>query len=99
MAQWVTNALRDNFDRARNGEIESWEDVFGKPWGRGQRRAALTRRRQVELWWQIRTLREKEGVAINNELFERVGKDFGLSRSVASRFYYEVEKYGRRKDD
>jgi len=101
MPQWVTTALRDISWRAMNGEIESWEDVFGKPWGRGQRRTALTRRRQLELYWRIRTLHEKEGASVNNELFERVGKDFGLSRSVASRFYYEVEhlKNGRRKDD
>jgi len=91
MPEWAREAFYDIYWRGLYAEFESWDDVFGKPWGGGQRRA-ITRHKQKYIWARVRILHKKEGAPINNELFERVGKEFGVSRSVASRFYYELEQ-------
>jgi hypothetical protein len=92
MPEWAREEFYWLYWRGARGEFESWDDVFGKPWGPGQQRAAVTNHKGFDIWGRVRTLHTKEHAPIDNELFERVGKEFGVSRSVASRLYYEHER-------
>jgi hypothetical protein len=91
MPEWAREAFYEIYWTAASGEIESWDDLFGKPWGPGQQRAAVTNHKAPYIWRRVRLLHTKEDAPIDNELFERVGKEFGVSRSVASRLYYGLE--------
>ena len=70
MPEWAREALYDIYWRGASAEIESWDEVFGKPWRRGQRRTAQTWAKQPDIWLRVRKL-HKAGASINNELFER----------------------------
>jgi hypothetical protein len=94
LPDWAGDAIAAACFAAWDGEIESWDDVFGKPWGDGgQRRAVQTNSRGVEVWTRVRRLVDEEGAAITNDLFDRVGEEFGLSRPIISRLYYAVDKH------
>jgi len=93
LPDWAGDAIGFACFAAWDGEIESWDDVFGKPWGDGQRRRVQTQSRSIDVWTRVRQLVGEEGAAITNDLFDRVGKEFGLSRSIVSRLYYGVDKH------
>jgi hypothetical protein len=90
---WASLAFSEICQRAWSGEVKSWDDVFGVPWGddKRQQRAIRTESKAPHVWVRIKKLRG-EGASITNELFDRVGAEFGLSRSVVSRLYYELEE-------
>ena len=99
MPEWARDALYELYWSGAYGKIKSWDDIFGKPWGHGQRRAAITWHKQWDVRRRVKQLHEKEGAPIDNELFERVGKEFGLSRATASTLYYSVQRRFKREEE
>jgi hypothetical protein len=95
MPEWVREAFNELYWSGAAGEFDSWDDVFGKPWGTGQKRSAITNNKGVSVWCRVQTLHD-EGAPIDNNLFERAGKEFGLSRSTVSQLYYSLEQLRRR---
>ena len=95
--EWLRRALIHAIGRARiNYEVDSWDEVFGRPVPKGKSRRALKRKRELE--WPVLDRVEKltkEGHRIDKQLFEIVGKEFGVSGTVASEIYYN----GRYFDD
>ena len=70
-------------------KVKSWDDVFGKPLAKDKRLA--TERRNMEIadpiWRYVRKLQEA-GRRIGKQLFAAVGKEFGVSGTVAEEIYY-----------
>jgi hypothetical protein len=96
---WAADALTQIFVRASYAEINSWDDVFGKPWrGAKQRRRAQTESRSFRVWERIRSLAD-QGDSITNDLFDRVGIELGLSRATVSRLYYAEDKHQKNPFD
>jgi hypothetical protein len=93
LPRWAAEAYLVIWQRAREGEIKSWDEVFGKPWGKGSRRAAPLRawRRSLQVWRRIKQLSEA-GEPITDDLFARVGVELGMSRPVVNRTYYKMKK-------
>ena len=89
---WLGRAFRNAYAAIRMHNVGKWDDVFGKPIKKGKRLA--TERRNVKdmlpLFWRIRE-RNAAGELIDG-LFHDVGKDFGLSGSVAKELYYRASK-------
>ena len=77
---WAAKALNDIIYRAAEGEFYSWDDAFGKIFAGIQKRRAQTLARMLDVYYRIREL-HAEGHAIDNLLFERVGKELKLQAS------------------
>jgi len=72
-------------------KVKSWDDVFGRPLEKGKR--LKTERRNMEIASPIeRRISDlhKAGKAIDKSLFAEVGKEFGVSGTIASELYYEL---------
>jgi hypothetical protein len=94
--QWATVAFVDMYMRGLYAEIESWDDVFGKPWGDGrQQRTARSEAATPYIFKRVMQL-HREGAPITNELFERVGEEFGISRPQVSKYYYAMRQQYRK---
>src|ERR1700733_4231800 len=87
---WLTTAFCDAYDRYLNFEVKSLDELFG---GRrkGMQIGAARRRleKRDEVFWRVQELR-KAGRSVNRDLFNAVGKEFGISGAKADSFYYEV---------
>jgi hypothetical protein len=78
--QWAAKALNDIIYRAAEGEFASWDNAFGKIFAGIQKRRAQTLARMLDVYYRVREL-HAEGNAIDNVLFERVGKELKLRAS------------------
>lgn len=89
---WAARAFVERVDRVFRFETGSWDDAFGRPYRKGIRLADARRRwRQREVVYErVRELVEREGSSIGDPLFERVGKEIGLAKSVVNELYYET---------
>jgi hypothetical protein len=90
---WLATAFRQACHKVRMHEVKSWDDVLGRPIKKGGRLA--TERRNMKIAWPLfHTIRDRHqaGAAINKELFNEVGVEFGISGTVASDLYYEFIK-------
>ena len=78
--KWAAKALNDIIYRAAEGEFASWDDAFGRIFAGIQKRRARTLARMLDVYYRVRELHAK-GHAIDNVLFERVGKELKLHAS------------------
>ena len=89
---WVKQGLHNAMNAAFSYEIKSWDEAFGEILPKGKR--IVTERRNAKIYWdlfmRIRDLHEKAGEAIDEGLFEKVGAEFGVGKTVASEIYYET---------
>jgi hypothetical protein len=91
---WLGDGLLLIDNAAEAGEIRSFDDVFGKPWGRGQRRGRQSWAKRYKVFDAVRkaatgggTLKAGEELPINNKLFDQVAKKFKFKRSTVGRLY------------
>ena len=88
---WLKQAFQKACSDVHAYKVKSWDDVFGKPLAKGKRLA--TERRNMEIadpiWRYVRKLQD-EGEGIGKELFAAVGKEFGVSATVAEKIYYDL---------
>jgi hypothetical protein len=86
---WVKKGLSNAMDAAHYYRIKSWDDVFGVVLPKSKRLA--TEQRNMKISWdlfnRVRDLHEA-GAAIDEDLFEKVGKEFGVGKTLASELYY-----------
>jgi hypothetical protein len=70
----------------------SWDDVFGVPHRKGINLGYAQHKKKdgLNVYIRIRHLSTKKGRAIDNNLFEEVGREFGMSRAVCARVYAEA---------
>jgi len=91
--EWLKQAFRSARYAVHMYKVKSWDDVFGKPLKKGKR--LKTERKKMEiaepLWARIRKLHD-EGQPIGKPLFAAVGKEFGVSGTVASEIYYALRR-------
>jgi hypothetical protein len=93
--EWLHDAFFDAYNKGRGYEIRSWDDVFGKPMEKGV--DLITQRGRFQKRWQIfHRIRQqnKTGNSLK-DLFVSVGKEFGVSKTVAEELYYEVRNLRR----
>jgi uncharacterized protein (DUF433 family) len=102
MPEWASFEFDSIYRAALAGGIQSWDDVFGRPWHpkrpRAQRRAVSTEAQKWAVWKRVRDLHEGEGKPpIDNALFERVGRETGVGgKSTVAALYVRVERAVRR---
>jgi hypothetical protein len=89
--EWVIEAFFSIWEDALDGKIARWDEIFGRPWGPGTRKAAAGSFDEIRVWFRVDEL-AKQGRSITNDLFEEIGNELGLSRSKVSRLYYARNK-------
>ena len=87
---WLADAFADAFFQVTNFQANSWDDVFGKPHPKGAKISARRRHSEIEMSLYLRVRELSKTEAVDTGLFERVGNEFSVSGSVASRLYYAV---------
>jgi hypothetical protein len=86
-------------DKFHRREIKSWDEVFGRPLLKGKQLA--TEQRKLRLAGPIYQRvyeRHMAGEPVTKALFDEVGKEVGVSGTVAAEIYYEL-KNGFLTDD
>ena len=76
--KWAADALNDLIYSAAEGKLASWDDAFGKIFTGMQQRRAQTLSGMLDVYYRVCELHAK-GHAIDNELFEQVGKELKLA--------------------
>jgi hypothetical protein len=92
MPPWVAAAYIKGFDLVHTYRADTWDVLFGAPIPKGKQQRKL--REQFELagavWHEVQR-RHDAGEAIDEELFEDVGKTLGIGKTVA-KDYYALDK-------
>jgi hypothetical protein len=97
MPLWVALAYIEGFDRVLHYRADSWDDAFGRPFPKGGHlaRARLRHMRGPQVYVRImEILKSEKGATIDDGLFERVGKELGVSKTLCSKLYYQQKKLG-----
>jgi hypothetical protein len=94
MPDWVARNFIRRCDQVLGCRQKSWDEAFGQPYPKGTHIASLRRNRELRLavWLRIREIIRTESVAIDDGLFHRVGKEFGISKTIANKLYYEAKR-------
>ena len=89
--QWAAQSFCEAFRRVRRGDIEknSWDAVFGQP-HLGKHIDSIKRERAVAIYLRVEQIRAYEGAAsapLDDQLFDRIGQEFGMKKSRCKKLY------------
>jgi hypothetical protein len=101
LPDWAGTAFEELYHWVITGGARSWDDAFGNPHPKKKHVHSI---RLEKLKWKVHTrvrdIHEKEGVPIDEKLFERVGIEMGIGgKTVVNGLYYKVESILRRLRD
>jgi hypothetical protein len=92
LPRWCQTAFESAYEKVRGFEFKSWDDVFGRPHPKNVKIGAKYDeiRKGLPLYARvIKIKRNDPAKAIDRLFFEAVGKEFGISGSLADRYYYK----------
>lgn len=91
---WAANVFDAFYRAALDGDIESWDDVFGRPNTReATGDTSQTANRRFAIWGKAKEISEDEGVPINDLLFGRISRELRIDDAKqAAEMYEEVER-------
>jgi hypothetical protein len=95
LPEWAATAYIKAYDDVHNARKKSWDEVFGKPYEKGSHLNAIRKERNLEfdvLNSITNRLREVPPPAIDCALFEEIGKDFNIGKTLASKYYYAAKE-------
>lgn len=106
LPEWAAKAYIKAYDTVNNAKAKSWNAVFGNPYPKGQHLSAIRKRRMLmfSVWNEITEILNREQIwndatkqwesvtAIDESLFEAVGKKFHIGKTLASEYYYAAKK-------
>jgi hypothetical protein len=90
LPEWLRLAFVQAYQSAYPFEIRSWDEIFGAPHPKGAH--LKTRKQHFELEYPISSRLDElaaKGETIDKWLFEKIGKEFGISGTTASTIYYK----------
>ena len=96
LPEWASKVFITAYESGVGGEVKSWDDVFGKPYPKGSNLNAIKKRleKRGALTNRIRQMKNKDpSIAIDVALFEKVGSEFGVGKTLANEYYYEVKHW------
>lgn len=91
MPRWVVAGYIRAFDTIVNYRSKDWNEVFGRPIPKGANLAALRKKRSLKfaVLREIVDIRARDpDRAIDAGLFECVGKQFDIGKTLAEEYYY-----------
>jgi hypothetical protein len=93
--KWAALAYIKRFDAVLTCKTGSWDGAFGRPYRNGFHLVKARQRRQLRfaVYVRVREILEAEpGTAVDESLFERVGDEFDIGKTLCNRLYYEVKR-------
>lgn len=91
LPRWCQAAFGSAYGKVRGFEAKSWDDVFGRPHPKNVKIGAKYDeiRKGLPLYCRIIKIKRSDPTqAIDRLFFEAIGKEFGISGSLADRYYY-----------
>src|SRR5690606_15978690 len=89
LPRWVSRAFVVAYDRVLHCKVGSWDDAFGRPYPKGSHLSALRKRRLYTMPVRMAVTRASEsGRPIDETLFEEIGQQFGLGKTLTMELYY-----------
>ena len=91
LPDWLAAAVIERTRAMLWGRVDSWDKVFPPPFKKGTRLSKVEPNAVLATKISLRIAeirRATPRVPLDNELFESVGKEFGVSRSQCSKLYY-----------
>jgi hypothetical protein len=95
MPEWVANAYIAKYDPVLNCTAKSWDEVFGSPYAKGLHISKRRRRRvlRFDVYLRIENiLRTQPDTGIDDSLFETVGAQVGIGKTLCNEMYYEAKE-------
>lgn len=95
--EWLALAFNRRYDHVLHARAKSWDasESFGRPYPKGTNLNAQKKRRDLgpSVWCAVHEIKQKDpGRAIGPELFEEIGKEFGIGKTLAEEYFYEQKK-------
>jgi hypothetical protein len=89
---WAKQGFFAGFEQVCRNEVRSWDAAFGAPVPKGVHLA--TRRQRHRRLMAAYTVWQKHqaGAPLDDTLFERVGRKFGLGKTVCKQAYYQIRR-------
>lgn len=98
IAPWAAEAFTGMWERVEEHEVRSWDELFGTMWPKHYPLKAkrVARALQFNVWRDVRRAHDGgRGRAIETDLFDEIGKRYGISSGTASTYYYDVQEIYR----
>lgn len=93
LPDWASRAFIRAYDRVLRLETGSWDDAFGRPYAKGKHLSAMRKKRMYGYPVRVAVAREHNaGHAIDESLFAKIGKEFGLGKTLTAELYYGKTK-------
>jgi hypothetical protein len=80
LPKWVDETLRKAEDLFRTGQLQSWDEIFGKPFPGKRRAGLLTRSRNMEIFFEVYRLKKQHKMAEDRGLFEAVAENLKIGK-------------------
>ncbi|MDP3158669.1 MAG: hypothetical protein Q8N31_01520 [Reyranella sp.] len=99
MPAWAAEAYCAAYDKIRNAEVASLDEAFGRPHPKGRQLAAVRRKqvRQAAMYNRVNELHALENAPLDDALFERVGREFNVGKTICSDDYYEMKRVDEKR--
>jgi hypothetical protein len=92
LPEWVVLAIRAGRRKFEDGQLESWDQIFGKAYPGKSRKTAVAKARAGYVWAEVQHLKN-QGHPIDSELFEEVSRrikknrGYTMKRSTVANLY------------
>lgn len=90
MPEWLAREFIKRYMLVVTCRSDSWDEAFGRPYPKGTQLSAIRTRREKRL--SVYFAVKQSGLPICADTFRTVGQRFGISKSLAEQFYYQVKR-------
>lgn len=94
LPEWLKRAYIERFDRVLNAQLKSWDEAFDPPYPKGAHLHRIRRDRQLRfaIYNAVSSiLRTEPDTPVDEQLFDRVGRKFAISKTKANDLYYQAK--------
>jgi hypothetical protein len=98
LPDWASKAYIHSYDQVLNARMKSWDEAFGAPYPKGTNLAATRKHRILKsaVVTRVQAIRASEpGTPIDEDLFERLGAELHIGKTLASKLYYSLPAWRR----
>ncbi len=95
ISPWAVTALEEACAMLfHQYQYRTWDDVFGPPFPKGAHLSAIRTKqlKSIPIWGEIERQRTKFSAKLDAALFEEVGKQYGVGKTLCAELYYEQVK-------
>ncbi len=93
LPEWLIQSFCDSWYKWVRYDVKTLGEAFEIEWPKGKSLAAAKKKRNKEFEVYTRITRLHEGgESIDEALFQKVGHDLGLGKTLTSEYYYSVKQ-------